>query len=369
MLRAVFPALAAVLATVGGGGFAGAAERTYYIAAVETAWDYAPAGRDLMMDMDFHHHENVFVEQGPGRIGSVYKKALYVEYTDGTFTTVKARPADQAHLGALGPIIHAEVGDTISVVFRNMGSRPYSVHPHGVFYTKAAEGAGGNDNTSGADLEDDAVAPGVTFTYEWSVPERSGPGPRDPSSVVWPYHSHVDSVRDSNAGLVGAIIITAAGMARPDGSPADVDKEVVTFFTVYDENQSWYLDENIDGYAGGAGAVEPDDDGFVESNLMHAMNGFVFGNMPMPTMTVGDRVRWYLFALGTEVDLHTPHWHGNTALWGGHRVDTVSLLPATTVVADMTPDAAGIWMYHCHVNDHITAGMTGRYEVLPAGGS
>jgi FtsP/CotA-like multicopper oxidase with cupredoxin domain len=24
----------------------------------------------------------------------------------------------------------------------------------------------------------------------------------------------------------------------------------------------------------------------------------------------------------------------------------------------------GIWMFHCRVNDHITGGMTARYEVL-----
>ena len=97
---------------------------------------------------------------------------------------------------------------------------------------------------------------------------------------------------------------------------------------------------------------------------MHTINGYVFGSMPMPRMKVGEHVRWYLFSLGTETDLHTPHWHGNTALVGGHREDTVSLLPATAIVADMVPDDPGIWMFHCHVNDHISAGMTGRYEVM-----
>jgi FtsP/CotA-like multicopper oxidase with cupredoxin domain len=26
---------------------------------------------------------------------------------------------------------------------------------------------------------------------------------------------------------------------------------------------------------------------------------------------------------------------------------------------------AGIWLFHCHVNDHIDAGMLERYQVLP----
>jgi hephaestin len=29
----------------------------------------------------------------------------------------------------------------------------------------------------------------------------------------------------------------------------------------------------------------------------------------------------------------------------------------------MIPDNAGVWMFHCHVNDHIAAGMTALYRV------
>jgi hephaestin len=68
-------------------------------------------------------------------------------------------------------------------------------------------------------------------------------------------------------------------------------------------------------------------------------------------------------AMGTEVDLHTPHWHGNDVVVSGMRMDTVSLLPAGMVVADMVPDDPGTWLFHCHVNDHIVAGMQTRYRV------
>jgi hephaestin len=30
----------------------------------------------------------------------------------------------------------------------------------------------------------------------------------------------------------------------------------------------------------------------------------------------------------------------------------------------MKPDDPGTWLYHCHVNDHILAGMLTRYQVL-----
>jgi FtsP/CotA-like multicopper oxidase with cupredoxin domain len=346
--------------------------RTYFIAADEVTWDYAPQGRNLVTGQAFGETENVFVQRGRDRIGSAYKKALYREYTDASFGTLKPRSPGWQHLGMLGPVIRAEVGDTIRVVFRNNASRPYSVHPHGVFYPKDAEGAGYDDGTSGADKHDDAVPPGETHVYTWQVPPRAGPGPHDGSSVMWMYHSHTDEVADTNSGLIGPMIITAAGMAKPDGSPVDVDREFVALFDVMDENQSHYLDDNIAGLSDAAN-VDPGDEGFEESNLMHSINGYVYGNGPEGTSATtpafvahkGDRVRWYMMGMGTEVDLHTPHWHGQTATIMGMRTDVAQLLPGAMQVADMTTDDPGIWLYHCHVNDHIVAGMQTRYQVTP----
>lgn len=343
-----------------------ATERVYYLAADEGPWDYAPMGRDHMMGVPFGDAADVFVKTTPGAVGKTYGKVRYREYTDGTFLRLKPRPPGWRHLGLLGPVLRAEVGDTLKVVFRNNGGRAYSIHPHGVFYEKNSEGAIYNDGTEGADKADDRVAPGGTHTYLWTVPERAGPGPNDPSSIAWSYHSHVNAVKDVNSGLVGAIIVTRRGMARPDGTPKDVDREFVTLFNIFDENQSWYLDANIAKLAD-PHTVDRDDDAFVESNLMHAINGYVFGNLPGLDMTAGEAVRWYAFALGSEVDLHTAHWHGNTGLVGGRRVDVVGLLPAMAEVIDMRPDAPGTWMFHCHVNDHITAGMTALYRVRKAG--
>ena len=62
--------------------------------------------------------------------------------------------------------------------------------------------------------------------------------------------------------------------------------------------------------------------------------------------------------MGTEVDLHTPHWHGNTLTTPmGMRMDMAELLPGSMLVLNMIPDNPGTWLYHCHVNDHILAGM------------
>lgn len=339
--------------------------RTYYIAADEVDWDYAPDGRNRITGQPFDDAANVFVENGPDRIGKVYHKSIYREYTDQSFATRKEADPKWQHLGTLGPAIHAEVGDSIQIVFKNNTQFPASIHPHGVFYQKNAEGAPYNDGTSGADQDDDAVAPGETYTYNWEVPERAGPGPHDPSSVIWMYHSHTDEIADGYAGLVGPMIITRQGSANPDGSPNDVDREVVTMFSVIDENASPYLEKNIQDFAQQPDSVEPDDEGFGESNLMHSINGYVYGNLPGLTMKQGERVRWYVLGMGNEVDLHTPHWHGQTLLMGGMRMDMVELLPMSMKVMDMTPDNPGTWLYHCHVNDHIQAGMQALFTITP----
>jgi len=339
--------------------------RTYYIAADEIEWDYAPSGANRISGDAFDADADVFVRSGPDRIGSRYIKSLYREYTSRSFSAVKPRSAADAHLGMLGPVIRAVVGDTVKVVFKNNLDRPVSVHVHGVFYPKRSEGAPYDDGTSAADKADDAVAPGAMYTYTYSVPERAGPGPMDGSSVMWMYHSHTNEVGDDYAGLVGPMVITKASEARPNGTPKDVDREFFLQFKVSDENASPYLERNIQAYATNPATVQPDDEEFQESNLMHSINGYVFGNQPLETMTMrkGERVRWYLMGMGTEVDLHTPHWHGNTVVSMGMRTDVVNLLPASMAVADMVPDDVGTWLFHCHVNDHISAGMLTRYRV------
>jgi hephaestin len=355
---------------------AGGVLRTYYIAADDVLWDYAPDGTNDITGKPFTEEEQTFTLNGPNRVGHRYWKSLYRAYTDASFTHLVPRPTSCAPnarvcddaLGILGPVIRATVGDSIRVVFKNNTAFPASVHPHGVFYEKNAEGAPYADGTSGGSKGDDAVPPGRTWTYNWQVPDRAGPGPMDGSSVLWMYHSHTDEVADTNTGLIGPMVITARGKADPaTATPLDVDRELFSYFTVENENQSHYLDRNLQELAGAPHTVTPDDeDAFEESNLMHSINGYVYGNGPVPVMHKGQRVRWYVFSLGTEVDLHTPHWHGNTVtINGGMRTDMVQIMPGMMMSADMVPDDVGTWLFHCHVNDHIVAGMQMRYRVAP----
>lgn len=348
---------------------------TYYVAADEVEWNYIPSGIDKMMNMDLTGYSKVFSEHGPHRIGNVYRKAVYREYTDETFTKLKPRGPEWEHLGLLGPVLRAEVGDTIRVVFKNKATHPFSMHPHGVFYTKESEGSGYDDGTSGDTKF--GVAPGKTHIYNWEVPERAGPSSNDPSSIVWLYHSHADEPKDVESGLVGVILISRKGAAGPTGRPKDVDREFVTLFMIIDENTSWYLQHNIDTYTSDPKGVDklenfPSDhagiyslfgSGFVFANAKSSINGYQYANLPMLKMKKGERVRWYLVSLGEGFNVHTPHWHGNVVVKDGKRTDVILIGPAQMETVDMVPDDPGIWMFHCHFDEHMQAGMMARYQV------
>lgn len=82
-------------------------------------------------------------------------------------------------------------------------------------------------------------------------------------------------------------------------------------------------------------------------------------------MRVGDRVRWYMFSFGTEVDLHGVAWHGHTVVTSlGKRAASIFLAPSSFEVADMIPDVPGKWLVECHTHDHLDAGMQHFYTVL-----
>jgi multicopper oxidase len=297
--------------------------RTYFIAAEDVSWDYAPSGHDLV--------DGIPIPM-PWRNRTVWQKTRYIEYTDETFTVRKPQPE---WLGIMGPVIRAEVGDKVVVHFYNRTQKEHSIHPHGLRYDKDNEGARYVRTGLGGE-----IPPGGKFTYHWLADAGSGPGPGDPTSIVWWYHAHVEVTQETNAGLLGPIVVTAAGKARPDGSPKDVDREFVAMFMIFDEMQG------------------------KNEGLFHAMNGYIFGNLPGLVMKQGEKVRWYLLGMGNEKDMHTPHWHGKTVTYGQRHTDVIELLPASMAVADMVADNPGTWQFHCHVADHMESGMMATYTIV-----
>ncbi|KAM3869287.1 ferroxidase HEPHL1-like [Diretmus argenteus] len=353
-------------------------ERVYYVEIIEDEWNYAPSGKNLMTGRDAatDEHASVFLKRGPHRIGSTYKKAMFRQYTDATYSRPSPRPD---WLGFLGPVLRAEVDDVIVVHLKNSASRNYSMHPHGVFYEKDTEGALYPDGTSGRLKRDDSVPPGGNYTYRWEVRPEFAPTSDDANCLTWVYHSHVHAPMDIASGLIGALLTCKKGILKqiPDPVPVqseprpsernDVDQDVFLMFNVVDEGLSWYLKDNIHRFCTDPAGVDQEDPDFKESNLMHAINGYMFGNLPGIELCQNRPVAWHLFGMGDEVDIHSAYFHGNTLLDRGHRTDVLSLFPATFATAAMVPRSMGKWLLSCQVNDHLQAGMTALYEVQSCG--
>ncbi|XP_031508888.1 hephaestin-like protein 1 isoform X1 [Papio anubis] len=282
--------------------------RTFYIAAEEVEWDYAPNKNwefeKQHLDARGERHGDIFMNRTENWIGSQYKKVVYREYTDGEFVEIKARPPREEHLELLGPMIHAEVGDTILIIFKNKASRPYSISAQGV-----------EEMDSGKQFQVPMTKPGEVKTYRWNIPKRSGPGPSDPNCIPWVYYSTVNFVKDTYSGLMGPLITCRKGVLNEKGRRSDIDYEFALLFLVFNENESWYLDDNIKKYLN----KDPRDfkrtDDFEESNRMHAINGKIFGNLHGLIMNEDTMTNWYLLGLGSEVDIHTIHYHAESFLF------------------------------------------------------
>jgi len=320
-------------------------ERTYFIGIVEDEWNYAPTGQDLVWSELY----GTFAAASE-RLN--FTKAMYRQFNDSTFTTQIERDVNETHLGILGPVIRAVVGDSVKIVLKNMARFNFSLAAHGVVANKANDGALFDDGTTGIDKEDDSIHPNETFTYFWNITEANGPAGGDVSSVIYPYHSLVHEQNDIDSGLYGSIIVTRADWADPEtAKPLDVDREFVVLFNIFDEGNSLYADAN--------GVTETTDE---DTREKYALNGLIFGNLRPLNVSQGEIVRWYVMGAGS--DFHTADWHGNTLIFDNRRTIALTLTPAITAALTMNATNPGTWLFYCHVEDHNKQGMATTYTVL-----
>ncbi|HEX2433006.1 MAG TPA: multicopper oxidase domain-containing protein, partial [Gaiellaceae bacterium] len=210
----------------------------------------------------------------------------------------------------------ARVGDTVLIHFKNLDTlrfQPHSMHFHGFRYQFGSDGA----FIPGFSGPAANVKPGDSFTYRL----KAVPG----SAGVWPYHDHSPSMMDSIAGgMYGAISILGPHEQPPDREFVVFLSSQLTFMTI---------------------------------------NGRAFvGNTPVLHARVGDLVQWDVLAIGD--DHHTFHLHGHR--WrnaDGTFVDTRTVGPAESFSFRLREDVPGTWLYHCHVEAHMSRGMIGVYRV------
>uniref|UniRef100_A0A8C1HP48 ferroxidase n=1 Tax=Cyprinus carpio carpio TaxID=630221 RepID=A0A8C1HP48_CYPCA len=333
-------------------------ECTYYIAAEEIIWDYAP-NMPENMDGDFRSLSE-YLKQGPRRIGKKYKKAVFTQYKDGTFKERAEDKEIKKELGILGPVITAQIGNVIKIVFKNKASRPYSIYPHGLTIDKAAEGASypaGGNQTHG-------IQPGEIYTYTWSVSEEDIPTDSDPRCLTRMYHSAVDTPRDIASDLVGPLLICKSQSLNKTNVQLRVDKEQHVMFTVFDENKSWYHDENINTYCSDPKRVQRDDPEFYKSNVMHTINGYVYESGQELGFCNGETVAWYVSSVGEQDYIQTATFYGHTFELKNREEDILSLFPMTGETITMNMLNIGIWLL-ASLNSHgSTKGMRVKFKDL-----
>ena len=93
------------------------------------------------------------------------------------------------------PRLRVTQGDRVRVNVRNNLPEPTSIHWHGLILPNAMDGA--------ADITQPPIAPGATFTYEFTAAQQGS----------YFYHSHAAADRQQALGLYGALIVDPADPA------------------------------------------------------------------------------------------------------------------------------------------------------------
>ncbi|XP_039383519.1 venom prothrombin activator pseutarin-C non-catalytic subunit-like isoform X2 [Mauremys reevesii] len=321
--------------------------RRYYIAAEEVFWDYAGLKKSTMRnDRTSHDGGN-----------TIYKKVIFRSYVDSTFTTREPEGEYEEHLGILGPVIRAEVDDVIQVHFKNLASRPYSLHSHGLFYEKSSEGSSYEDESPDWFKKDDAVQPNDTYTYVWFATKRSGPIQPGAACRSWAYYSAVNPEKDIHSGLIGPILICQKGTLSTSNRPVDT-REFVLLFMVFDEEKSWYFNKHSKRtYSEKTSEVQ-------KYHKFHAINGIIY-HLQGLRMYKDELVRWHLLNMGGSKDIHVVHFHGQTFTEvPGHQLGVYPLLPGSFRTIEMTPPKAGTWLLDTEVGEYQQAGMQASFIVV-----
>ncbi|OBT98548.1 hypothetical protein VE01_03637 [Pseudogymnoascus verrucosus] len=361
--------------------------RRYYVAAEVEPWDYAPTGWDnwlgVPMNESFRAQTYGYIASDTS-IGTKFDKAQYKGYTDASF---RERSKQPEWLGLQGPIIRAEVGDMIEIMFVNKVDHFFSsMHSMGLYYTKESEGSVYYNGTEAVTIGN-AVPPGECFVYKWLVPSGSAPNPGH-DSRIFSYHPYVSMYQDTDAGSYGPVIIYNPGRMEV------VMKGNREFVLVYSDNQesnSFLALHNVQKYLPGMASQVanlsfqyptvtqgvgnysiwyPQFINTPKTNVTTTMapnffpiNGYIYANNPAFSMCVNDPIIWYLYDMG--FDTHVFHMHGENTVDAvtGATSATVVLNPGQMTSVLMTALNPGWWQLICHFTTHLSKGMEANYIV------
>ena len=217
-----------------------------------------------------------------------------------------------------GPTLRVTEGDLIRITFINNGSKPHSIHTHGIHKAEM-------------DGVFETINSGGRFVYEFYA-EQFG---------VYPYHCHVQPLEEHIAhGLYGVYIVDPK-TPRP---PAD---EMVMIMNGFDTD-------------------------FDTENNFYAVNTIPFYYMHHPIEIEKDRlVRVYLVNMLEFDQINNLHLHGNlynlyrsgTSLTPDELTDMVTMSQGERGILEFKYKYPGQYMFHAHKTEFAEKGWTGLFLV------
>lgn len=217
-----------------------------------------------------------------------------------------------------GPTLRATEGDLIQIKFINNGSKPHSIHTHGIHKAEM-------------DGVFETINPGGRFVYEFYA-EQFG---------VYPYHCHVQPLEEHIAhGLYGVYIVDPK-TPRP---PAD---EMVMIMNGFDTD-------------------------FDTENNFYAVNTIPFYYMHHPIEIEKDKlVRVFMVNMLEFDQINNFHLHGNlynlyrsgTSLTPDELTDMVTMSQGERGILEFKYKYPGQYMFHAHKTEFAEKGWTGLFLV------
>jgi FtsP/CotA-like multicopper oxidase with cupredoxin domain len=216
------------------------------------------------------------------------------------------------------PSIHLEVGDKAEFRLTNKLPIGTDLHLHGLNVDNEFDGV--------APITQDLIAPGETFTYEYTADEVS----------VAMYHPHFHSQIGLPNGMFGTVFVGQIAIPRGQtigGEAIPADLQVAQEFPMV------LNDSGVIGYS---------------------LNGKSFPATAPITAKQGDWVLFHYFNEGTQI--HPMHLHqfdqivlakDGFPLDNPYVADVVTVAPGERYSVLVKLDKPGAWVWHCHILPHV----------------
>lgn len=390
---------AAQVAQLSGPCMDGSPRRTFDVSAIPVA---------MTLNRFGDHDPGAFMYVLDERIGEVRTQEQ---------TPLPDRVSHGLRTDAIQPLVlRANVGECVQITFTNrLTDAPASLHLHGLPHS-VVEGGGQIGMNA-----DSSAAPGQQVTYRFAIPN-------DPDlERAYYMHDHGASRQRTAHGLFGALVVEPAGSQHlhPEtGEPLTVNnweaiivprdgpgfrEYVLIYHEIGDEDFDEILDANgddlpviddtADVYRPAARAInyrsEPHRNRLlIKADKSLGYNSYTFGDpaTPIPRSYLGEPTKTRLLHGGSEV-FHVHHLHGGGVRWRQNpraegsdfakgltkrpidnvksvRLDSQNIGPGTAFNlehecgAGGCQQAAGDFLFHCHIGHHYIGGMWGFWRVF-----